>query len=135
MVATTDAVTTMRTDRDVSGSPLRRLLLLAALLLAPSNVVAHARVVATSIEDGSRLATAPAAFDVAFSAAVGMASIVLRDGDGEAVALDYTPPRERGREFSVPLPALDAGSYRFEWRTLSADGHVMSGSIEFTLAP
>jgi len=35
----------------------------------------------------------------------------------------------------APLPALAAGRYRVDWRVLSTDGHVVSGTFAFSVSP
>ena len=47
--------------------------------------------------------------------------------DGADVA--GSPPAE----VHVKLPALAPGRYRLSWRAASADGHVMTGQISFTV--
>jgi len=44
-------------------------------------------------------------------------------------------PVAASRMFSLPLPALGPGSYVITWRAASGDGHVMSGTIQFTVQP
>ena len=35
----------------------------------------------------------------------------------------------------APLPPLGPGRYRVDWRVLSTDGHVVSGSFPFSVSP
>ncbi len=35
----------------------------------------------------------------------------------------------------APLPPLAAGRYRVDWRVLSTDGHVVSGTFAFSVSP
>jgi methionine-rich copper-binding protein CopC len=35
----------------------------------------------------------------------------------------------------APLPSLAPGRYRVDWRVLSTDGHVVSGSFAFSVSP
>ena len=35
----------------------------------------------------------------------------------------------------APLPPLPPGRYRVDWRVLSTDGHVVSGTFAFSVAP
>lgn len=44
-------------------------------------------------------------------------------GDGEVDTLE------------APLPSLVPGRYRVEWRVLSTDGHVVSGTFAFSVSP
>jgi methionine-rich copper-binding protein CopC len=35
----------------------------------------------------------------------------------------------------APLPPLSSGRYRVDWRVLSTDGHVVSGTFAFSVSP
>ena len=56
------------------------------------------------------------------------------------------PPRGEAQALTVradgavdaleaPLPPLAAGRYRVDWRVLSTDGHVVSGTFAFSVSP
>ena len=56
------------------------------------------------------------------------------------------PPRGEAQPLTVrtdgavdaleaPLPGLAAGRYRVDWRVLSTDGHVVSGTFAFSVSP
>lgn len=117
---------------------MRRLLFLMFALLAPlalsAPASAHVGVSATSIADNAVLTSAPNEFTVTFSGQTGLASIVLSNGDGARIPLNYAPPRAPAATFTVPLPPLTAGQYTLTWRTMSPDGHVMSGAVRFRIA-
>jgi copper resistance protein C len=53
---------------------------------------------------------------------------------GEAQAL---PVRADGDvdALEAPLPPLAVGRYRVDWRVLSTDGHVVSGTFAFSVSP
>jgi copper transport protein len=57
--------------------------------------------------------------------------LVLLGWDGRTVTL--VPERNPAdvAAFAAELPTLDAGGYRVQWRTLSADGHPVEGSFVF----
>jgi copper transport protein len=117
---------------------LRRLLpalllaALALLLLPASPASAHAVLVSSDPADGARVAAAPAAVRLTFDEAVSLppdATVVLA-ATGQRV--DEGPARLDGRVVVVPLrSAVPAGVYSVSWRLVSADSHVVSGSIRF----
>jgi methionine-rich copper-binding protein CopC len=53
----------------------------------------------------------------------GEAQALTVRGDGAVDALE------------APLPPLVAGRYRVDWRVLSTDGHVVSGTFDFSVSP
>ena len=44
-----------------------------------------------------------------------------------------TLPTVAAQQVSVPLPQLTPGTYTVSWRAVSDDGHVMPGTLHFTL--
>jgi copper transport protein len=118
---------------------LRRLLpalllaLVALLLLPAAPASAHAVLVASDPADGARLAEAPRAVRLTFDEAVALppdATTVLSstgarvDGGGARLG--------GGGAVVIPLRAdVPAGVYSVSWRVVSADSHVVTGSIRF----
>ena len=95
---------------------------------------AHVAVVSTSIAQNGTLAHTPETLTVTFNGATALAGVTLEKADGSSVPLDFSPSRAPAPSFSIPLPKLEAGRYTLRWRTMSSDGHVVPGSIAFTVA-
>ena len=95
---------------------------------------AHTMIACSNIEEGAELAAAPEAFEFSFGKEVGLASLELETSEGEAIDLSFKRPQQMNEQFSVPLPALETGSYVLKWRAVAKDGHVMQGEIDFTIA-
>lgn len=116
---------------------MKRPVLSATLaLLATSTVIAapalaHTAVTKTNIANESHLTTSPKTFDVTLEHEASLASIKLTDAAGKERAIDYKPTTDRKTAFEVPLPALENGSYKIEWKTIAKDGHVMDGAVSF----
>jgi methionine-rich copper-binding protein CopC len=109
------------------------MLLLGVLL--PGFATAHAHLLTAVPADGSTLASAPAQLTLSFSAAGHLTALALRrTGDAAPVPLGALPTASASH-FGIALPTLAAGAYQVSWRVLSDDGHVMSGTLRFTLAP
>jgi len=106
--------------------------LLTASLIAPI-ATAHTKVQSASIEDGGIYQTMPDVFDLVFAQKVGLATFSLKDSEGKAVVVDFTPPKSREAKFSIPMPELKSGLYEMTWRAVSKDGHVVKGSLSFTV--
>lgn len=111
-----------------------RTLFAAILVLSFSGAaLAHTTITRSNIEDGAELAAAPAAFEFSFGAEVGLAGLELETLAGDPVELDFERPKKMGKDFSVPLPELEAGAYILKWRAVAKDGHVMKGEVDFTV--
>ena len=106
----------------------------AVLCLTAAPAHAHAVLVASSPVDGSRVESAPTTVTLTFDESVTLvptaAQVISTDGtradDGSAhLSAD-------GTTIVVALrPNLPRGSYAATWRVVSADTHVVSGSITF----
>lgn len=109
----------------------KSLAVLAFALATAMPALAHTAVTQTNITNEAHLTAPPETFDLTLEHAASLASVKLTNGAGEAVKLNYKPTTERKTDFKVPLPALENGSYRIEWKTIAADGHVMDGAVSF----
>ncbi|GAA4752025.1 hypothetical protein GCM10025783_25840 [Amnibacterium soli] len=108
------------------------LAVLALLLLPAAPASAHAVLVSSDPADGARVEAAPAAVRLTFDEAVSLppGATVALSTTGQRV--DEGPARLDGRVVVVPLrAAVPAGVYSVSWRLVSADSHVVSGSIRF----
>lgn len=106
---------------------------LAAALLGGSPAFAHGGMIETSIHDNARLNAPPADFKVTFQHESAITSIMLMTADKKHVALDFKPSKTLGKEFVVPLPKLEKGSYTLSWKSMAKDGHAMPGAVRFTV--
>lgn len=107
---------------------------LPALLLLPLLAGAHARLTGSDPGDGSVLASVPAQLALSFSEPVRPAALRLLRVSGELTAVDLDGVAE-GRRVLVSLPpVLPDADYALEYRVLAADGHVVRGTVAFTLA-
>jgi methionine-rich copper-binding protein CopC len=124
---------------------LSNLLSAATLLLAvaipaglPGNALAHAVLTESSPKDKAILPVAPREIALRFSARIEtrVSRITLATGDGRTIVL---PPRKQNgtgagsNMLVIPLPRLEPGNYRFEYRVLATDGHATPGLIRFTV--
>jgi copper transport protein len=95
---------------------------------------AHAVLVSSTPVDGTRLDTAPAEVTLTFDEAIELvpatAQVIAEDGTRVDTAAAHVSAD--GATVVIPLRAnLPAGSYAAMWRVISADTHVVSGSISF----
>ena len=106
---------------------------LLALAIAAAPAFAHVSVKTTSIEDAAVIEALPADFSFSFSQPVGLVAFTIRTEAGETVDTGFKPPKDRSDTFTIPLPDLEPGHYTLEWRTMSKDGHPMTGKSTFEL--
>jgi copper resistance protein C len=115
---------------------MKILSLVSGLALATLAVTAsaHAHLQKASPADGSVVTTSPLRIVLNFSQAARLTAASIQKGAEPRQSLKPLPAAA-ARQISVPLPPLTPGSYSVNWRVLSDDGHMMSGTLRFTLAP
>lgn len=106
----------------------------AFILGTPGMASAHATLVTSSPADDSRLTTAPhevtLTFDESVSLGADAARVIAADGARADTGAARLAPD--GRTVVIPLrPNLPTGSYAATWRVVSADTHVVTGSVVF----
>ena len=104
-----------------------------ALIVFAVTAQAHAHLQKSSPADNSVVTTSPPNLVLNFSEAAQLTALSIRkSGDPEQKLQPL--PTDAAAQITVPLPRLTSGAYTLSWRVLSADGHVMSGSLRFTLS-
>jgi methionine-rich copper-binding protein CopC len=115
----------------------RRAAVLAGLTLMalPLAALAHAHLEQSEPADGAVVAASPARIALHFSEAVQLTLLSVTPED-QAKPQKLGPlPTAAAAQLSVPAPALAPGRYEVRFRVISADGHVMAGSVHFAVAP
>jgi len=113
---------------------MRRLLTVcvaAATLTGAGLALAHAHLRSSTPADHSTWSSAPTSVTLEFQEAVRLTALSLQKAGAAPVKLGPLPSAAAA-SFTLPLPAIEAGAYRLNWRAASDDGHVMAASIEFT---
>lgn len=106
---------------------------LAAALLGAAPAFAHGGMQETSIHDNASFAQAPADFKVTFEHESAITNLMLMTAGNKMIAVDFKPSKTLGKEFTIPLPKLDKGSYTLSWKSMAKDGHAMPGAVRFTV--
>jgi methionine-rich copper-binding protein CopC len=110
-----------------------RALCACALLSWPMASFAHAHLLQSLPAEGSTLSSAPAQFTLKFSEVAHLTALSLQK-QGEPQAHKIAPlPGDASAQFTVPAPPLASGVYELRYRVISADSHVVAGSVHFTV--
>lgn len=108
---------------------------IAALLLLPAAPAsAHAVLVASDPADGARVEAAPAVIRLTFDEPIALprAGAVVLSSTGDRIDRGAARLAGDGRTVEIPLRAeVPEGVYSTSWRVLSADSHVVTGSMRF----
>jgi methionine-rich copper-binding protein CopC len=104
---------------------------LVLVLVGSSSADAHATLIATSPENGARIATAPTSIGLTFSEAVGSSFVAVTAPDGSKVKTSAA--RVTGGQVTAEVAASDQrGRYTVAYRVVSDDGHPVTGTFTFT---
>jgi methionine-rich copper-binding protein CopC len=119
----------------IGRSTMKILSLLTGVALVTFGVTAnaHAHLQKSSPADNSVITTSPSNLVLNFSEAARLTALSIQKDEEPKQNLKPLPTTA-AQQISVPLPPLTPGSYSVSWRVLSDDGHVMSGTLHFTLA-
>lgn len=116
----------LSSDHDVSEVALR---------VADQGLVAmHNQLLGTNPPDHAHVATGPARVTLTFDlpAQRGLSTIIVTGPDG--YQWQAGPATEQDTTVTAPLrPLGPAGNYTVAWRIISADGHPVRGTFQFTL--
>lgn len=123
-----------------SRTLLGTLLLIVAVIAAPQLTLAHSHLKASDPDKNATLTAAPPHVALTFSEPVELnfSAITIIAPDKSRITADQISHGKDGdaRVLEAPLTtAAAAGTYIVEWRVLSADGHKMKGSFEFSIRP
>lgn len=94
---------------------------------------AHVSLKSSNIFDGSALTKVPTVLEMEFMDQVGLVSFIVLNSDGAKLNKDFHPSKVMSAKYKIPMPSLASGIYKIEWRSISEDGHAMSGSISFAI--
>ena len=108
--------------------------LTAAILALPLGAQAHSHLKQARPANGSVLTTAPDSVMLMFSEAATLTAASLQQAGASAVRKLGPLPTAAASSFTLALPKLADGSYTVKYRVLSADNHIMAGTIAFTVA-
>lgn len=93
---------------------------------------AHARLLGADPAEGSTVNVAPAKFVLTFSEPAKLTALTLQK-DAEQAKRIGPLPTDAAAEISVPAPKLAPGKYVLSWRVVGNDGHVLPGTVSFTV--
>lgn len=111
-------------------------LVLVSLTLAPTAASAHDHLLSSSPKSGATLQTLPKSVILHFEEppAAGYTKVRVVNAGGRAIG--NAAPSTTGSTVTLALPASSAtGGFMIVWSALSDDGHPVSGTIGFRVAP
>jgi len=117
---------------------LRALVLAGGLLAGATPAPAHSLLLASTPAANAQLTASPPYVVLRFNNRIEkrLSRVRLVDEHGTTATAPTTRAEGESAETLVAaVPPLAAGAWRVEWQVFSTDGHVVSGSYQFRLAP
>jgi methionine-rich copper-binding protein CopC len=109
------------------------------MLSSAGSAFAHADLQSSVPAENATVKTAPTEVTIEFSEELNptLSKIVVQDAKGQHVdKADSHVGSDDPKHLSVDLTPLKAGVYKVIWTSVAADdGHKVSGSFKFTIAP
>jgi methionine-rich copper-binding protein CopC len=108
----------------------------AMILSAATTAFAHAHLVRATPAVGTTIHEAPAEVLLRFNEKIETAfsTVVVRDSAGKQVdKADAQVDKTDRLQMRVSVPALTPGTYKVEWRVMSADTHKVNGNFTFVV--
>jgi copper transport protein len=114
---------------------MRYLLIVPGLLALWINAAfAHTALSKSTPADGEVLASAPTSVQLVYTESVQLLRgelLMIQNDSSEKVDIGFEPSSKAAEQYSVILPPLTHGQYRFEWAVMATDGHPVQGAISF----
>jgi len=112
---------------------VHRFVVAIAVVCAPLLAMAHSTLKQSAPANGAVLKTAPAEFMLMFNGAAKVTKLTLqKKGDAEEQKLGPLPS-DAAQHFAIAAPKLGPGEYTLRYRSVSADNHIMSGTVKFSI--
>jgi len=96
------------------------------------HAAAHTTMQSSSPPSGATLEQSPPLIEIKFHAAISLTSVVVVDASKAERKLEFTP-HGAATAFQLPNPQLAPGKNEIQWKGLSKDGHVVSGSLVYVI--
>ncbi len=118
---------------------MNKILCIVATFVAAATTTtafAHAKLQKSEPDNGSTLATSPAALTLHYNEPIepAMSSVKITGAGDVAVQIGKPVLVEgNGSTLAVSVPKLSTGDYRVEWSTMGHDGHHTKGELHFSV--
>lgn len=108
--------------------------ILAIVVLTAPSAHAHSSLIASSPAAGSTLTQQPGAVELTFSEAVQTEFAQVAVLDDAETEFQAGEPQVVGSVVTQAVGTLPDGNYTISYRIVSADGHPVTGTVDFTVA-
>jgi methionine-rich copper-binding protein CopC len=117
--------------------PLGPILAILVVLVSAPPAAAHSLLLGSTPSPGSVVSASPPYVALRFNNRIEkrLSRVQLVDERGRVAVAPITADDDAAESLRAAVPPLLPGAWRVEWQVFSTDGHVVSGSYGFRLAP
>ena len=110
---------------------IKGIFLTTAFTIIVTGALAHSALTFMSPANNAIVSQAPKTIELSFKNSIYLTKITLKYEDKPSITLDLSGTKGFVTDYSIPFTDMGYGSYNFEWRGLSKDGHVLINSFSF----
>tara|TARA_B110000093_G_scaffold6589_1_gene6288 strand:+ start:122 stop:469 length:348 start_codon:yes stop_codon:yes gene_type:complete len=112
---------------------VKKIFIAIAFTFLTTGASAHSALKTISPANNAIVAQAPKTIELTFKNSIYLTKITLKYEDKPSIILDLSATKGFVTDYSIPLKEMGFGSYNFEWRGLSKDGHILIDSFSFVV--
>ncbi|HAB38899.1 MAG TPA: copper resistance protein CopC [Rhodobacteraceae bacterium] len=113
---------------------MKNFLLATLLATFATGAFAHSDIKSIIPANNTTIESVPEEVVINFSKKTRITKITMTHMTHPSVDLDIDGLKKFIKTATVPMEAMGAGTYKFEWRGLGQDGHAMKGEFMFEVA-
>lgn len=110
------------------------LIVLAACGLLSNTAYAHTTLANSSPKNNATLEQSPPVIEIQFRDPAKLTAAVVVGVDQQSRKLEFAPS-DKQNTYVLTQPNLSSGRNEIKWTALSHDGHVIRGTLVFTIKP
>ena len=112
---------------------VKKIFIAIAFTIFTTGALAHSALKTISPANNAIVTQAPKTIELTFKNSIHLTKITLKYEDKSSIILDLSGTKGFVTDYSIPLKEMGFGSYNFEWRGLSKDGHILIDSFSFVV--
>ncbi len=114
---------------------LRQLACALLTLAVAASAHAHSKMTTSVPREGATVEAGLPEISLGFSKPVRLILVKVRNKTGKVdVTTGFKPATGFGKAYPVDVPPLTTGAYQVNWTAIAKDGHIMKGTLSFTVA-
>ncbi|MEM7747672.1 MAG: copper resistance CopC family protein [Pseudomonadota bacterium] len=114
---------------------LRQLACALLTVIVATTAYAHSKMTSSVPREGTTVKAGLPEITLGFSKPVRLILVKVRNKTGkEDVKTGFKPATGFGKAYPVDVQPLTVGTYQVNWTAIAKDGHIMKGTLSFSVA-